>query len=282
MIRTTTTAETDLPLDAIWEELAENAAPYVGRWNRLISTTNWEKGKIICQWRETLVESEAAATEYSDEAWSRLVGGVTGQHVGRLRRVYQRFGDEYDKYEGVYWSHFQAALDWDDAEMWLEGAVQNGWSVSQMRRQRWEAHGAPEDLKPRESEVLAAEIDEDYSPEAAAAPRAVSEAAGIEHDSHGDGGAEATAAETPPGAGDAADEPLAATEREPAAAQAGPAPFESLPQLPDDVTEAFESFKLAILRHKADGWSEISLDDLLSTLTALKELALAPSGDDGN
>ena len=36
-------------------------------------------------------------------------------------------------------------------------------------------------------------------------------------------------------------------------------------------------FKLAILRHKTDQWSEISRDDCLASLDALKELALAPS-----
>ena len=113
--------------------LDQTSLPFVGRWNQLVSNTNWEKGRIIHQWREALRESGAPATEYSDDAWSRRVGGVTGQHVGRLRRVYQRFGLSYPDYAGLFWSHFQAAIEWDDAEMWLEGAVQNGWSVSQMR-----------------------------------------------------------------------------------------------------------------------------------------------------
>ncbi|HMP07031.1 MAG TPA: hypothetical protein PJ982_11815, partial [Lacipirellulaceae bacterium] len=121
---------------------AEAAAEgFVGQWNRLVSTTNWEKGRIICQWREALEQSGAAVTEYSDEAWAQLVGGVSSQHVGRLRRVFQQFGSAFDQYEGLYWSHFQAALDWDDAEMWLEGAIHNRWSVSQMRGQRWETLG---------------------------------------------------------------------------------------------------------------------------------------------
>ena len=119
-------------------ELDAASVPFVGRWNQLVSNTNWEKGRIIYQWREALVASQAPATEYSDEAWSSRVGGVTGQHVGRLRRVYQRFGQVYEDYPGLYWSHFQASVDWDDAEMWLEGAVQNNWSVSSMRNQRWD------------------------------------------------------------------------------------------------------------------------------------------------
>ena len=44
-----------------------------------------------------------------------------------------------------------------------------------------------------------------------------------------------------------------------------------------DLAEAFEAFKLAVLRHKADHWRQISCEDLLASLDALKELALAPS-----
>ena len=54
-------------------------------------------------------------------------------------------------------------------------------------------------------------------------------------------------------------------------------PFENLPQLPEDLAAAFESFQLAILRHKADAWKEASCDDVLAALGALKTLALAPS-----
>jgi len=274
MIRTTTTAETDLPLDAIWEELAENAAPYVGRWNRLISTTNWEKGKIICQWRETLVESEAAATEYSDEAWSRLVGGVTGQHVGRLRRVYQRFGDEYDKYEGVYWSHFQAALDWDDAEMWLEGAVQNGWSVSQTRAARWEALGAPEELKPREEDVISSDWDED-SPLRPPAGNVDRDTTGGES-SHGDFHSDSDDTSDRPQEDDLP--PSLENDESPLRAhESAVRPLAGVPELPDDLADAFEQFKIAILAHKLDGWRDTTAEDVITSLDALKQLAMAPA-----
>jgi hypothetical protein len=56
-------------------------------------------------------------------------------------------------------------------------------------------------------------------------------------------------------------------------------PFENLAELPEDLAEAFESFKLAILRHKTDDWRQISRDDVLASLDALKELVLAPSLD---
>ena len=71
-------------------ELDAASQPYVGRWNQLVSTTNWEKGRIILQWREALIDAGAPAVQYSGEAWSLLVGGVTGQHVGRLGVYGQR------------------------------------------------------------------------------------------------------------------------------------------------------------------------------------------------
>ncbi|MEQ8785850.1 MAG: hypothetical protein RIC55_06105 [Pirellulaceae bacterium] len=255
--------------------------PYVGRWNRLVSTTNWEKGRIIQQWRDALMSADAPATDYSDEAWARLVGGVTGQHAGRLRRTYRRFAEDYTKYEGLFWSHFQASLDWDDAEMWLEGAVQNRWSVSQMRRTRWETMGSDAAAEPREGEVVASELDEDFEPalnqdpaarsrsdesgEAVSGPRHDGPDFGDEDDS--EGGAR--------GSGDGAS--IYSDDNEPTVEFVRP--FENLADLPDDMAEAFESFKLAILRHKADDWKEISRDDVLASLDALKELALAPSAE---
>jgi hypothetical protein len=44
------------------------------------------------------------------------------------------------------------------------------------------------------------------------------------------------------------------------------------------VNDAFEAYKLCILRHKLAGWQEISRDDLLISLESLKQLALAPAG----
>ena len=157
--------------EGVREAAEEASRPFVGRWSQLVSNTNWEKGRIICQWRDALGNSGALATQYSDEAWSRLAGGVTAQHVGRLRRVYHRFGETYTSYADLYWSHFQAAMEWNDAEMWLEGAVRNRWSVSQMRRQRWETMGSIAEQRPRDKAIVVCEQDEDFEPGADDSPR---------------------------------------------------------------------------------------------------------------
>lgn len=258
----------------------DNASqPFVGRWNQLVSTTNWEKGRIILQWREALIAEGVNAAEYSDEAWTLLVGGVTGQHVGRLRRVYQRFGGVFESYDGLYWSHFCAALDWDDAEMWLEGAVQNDWSVSQMRRKRWETldESVPE---PADTEIVVAETDEDFEPALNEEPIPSTISATI---AEVEGGPSGSRADRSSGGRKTSDEET--DEKDGASIYADDEkeaiefvrPFANLKSLPDDMSEAFEAFKLAILRHKQDGWQAISRDDALASLDALKELVLAPS-----
>jgi len=263
-------------------EVAQASQPYVGRWNQLVSTTNWEKGRIIFQWREALIAADAPAAQYSDDTWCLLVGGVTGQHVGRLRRVYQRFGESYTQYDQLYWSHFHAALDWNDAEMWLEGVVQNGWSVSQMRRQRWETLGADQNDKPQEEDIVASELDEDFEPalnQEPAQSRVSQELADVQSRPLAEG----------PDFGDADDKSATHDRVEGAAIYADQQaektidfvrPFENLAELPDDLAEAFDSFKLAILRHKSEGWQQISRDDILASLDALKELAFAPTSNE--
>lgn len=264
MPHVTTAASTDA-LDAATQ-------PYLGRWNKLVSTTNWEKGRIICEWRRALVEAHAPANDYSDEAWGRRVGNVTGQHVGRLRRTFDRFGAAYETYAGLYWSHFQTALDWQDAEMWLEGAVQNGWSVSDMRAQRWEAIGAPAELKPSDQDVIVAEVDDDYTPvddsqaarEAGSAARERAE----NSDRFDPDRSQADAHER--GVPFDVDSTVSSAAPQPPAR-----PFADLAELPSDLAQAFDAFKLAILHHKMAGWQEVSRDDVIASLDALEQLALA-------
>jgi hypothetical protein len=251
----------------------ETSGEYVGRWNHLVSTTNWEKGRIIYQWRQALLQAGAPVAECTDETWAQQVGSVTPQHVGRLRRVYERFGDMFQQYPGLYWSHFYTALDWPDAEMWLEGAMQNNWSISQMRHQRWEALGASPELKPQESEIFLTETDVDDAPAVdLSLPETISATLGEVRD---------TAARTKPPSDSAPFDNNEAGAFESATPQAESAalfrPFENLPEMPSDLNEAFELFKLAIISHKLTGWREIALDDVLAILDALKQLAFAPA-----
>jgi hypothetical protein len=257
----------------------EASAAYLGQWNRLVSTTNWEKGRIIGQWRQAL-SAAAPASEYADEAWSRRVGNVSGQHVGRLRRVYERFDASREQYPPLYWSHFQAALDWDDAEMWLEGAARSGWSVAEMRRHRWETLGAIESGRPSDDEIVSGEMDEDFDSIAEGTLRVAEgtqpESSSAEKNSRTDQAAESVADRGPPGEW-GEEIPSAVDDAEDSPKPAARRPFAHLVELPDDLSEAFETFKLAIVRHKLAGWQAVSREDVLTALDALRELALAPA-----
>ena len=251
-------------------QISLTSEPFVGKWHHLVSTTNWEKGRIIWQWREVVIAAEGGAAAYSDEAWARRVGGITAQHVGRLRRVYERFGKTSGLYNGLYWSHFYAALDWDDAEMWLEGAVQNDWTVSRMRLHRSDTLARAEGAVSQESEGGLAKDNNlnasltnpagDVSAEIIT-PRTVevqpADTTAIVH-------VDSDSADHSSASADSVDLTKAAASRI----------VTALASLPEDVMDAFEAFKLAILRHKADGWKEVSVDDVVQTLDALKELAL--------
>ncbi len=253
---------------------AELAVPFVGQWNQLISTTNWEKGRIIADWREALITSGVGAQQYSDEAWARRVGGVTAPHVGRLRRVHERFAESYASYQGLYWSHFLAALDWEDAPLWLEGAVQSGWSVSGMREQRWQAHGAVDSQRPTASQIVEVDLDEDvdtgtapaqggtreYGDEPATAMGKTYEDADFGDEEEfqslagpNDNGASGITAISDP------DEPKISPVQ----------PFANLPELPDDLADAIEMMKLAILRHKSAKWEKIDIEIVAKYLEAI-------------
>ncbi len=266
----TLTVETAADLDS---HSLTVTAPYVGQWNTLISQTNWGKGKIISEWRSALIASHASTSCFSDETWTKQVGVVTSQHVGRLRRVYERFGQSCSSYPGLYWSHFLAAIDWDDAELWLEGAMRSRWSVSEMRKTRWESNGGDPKHAPRDEELITSEVDDDFD--------ALTAEVDEESDREKRDRAESSGplAEGPD-FGDADYEPSMAGESQPGdpsfdsesfdASKEPLNPFAGLSDLPPDISDALEQFKLSIVRHRASKWADVSQKQLLDVLDALK------------
>lgn len=254
----------------------------LGTWNRLVSRTNWEKGEVILKWRNQLLEAGLPNSTYSDESWAKRVGNVSSQHVGRLRRVFERFGSSREQFSGLYWSHFQAALDWEDAEMWLEGANLNQWSVAIMRIKRWETLGAPEDMKPREQDIVIAELDEDVNPfndsrnvlEAGSGriESAEKSLSGEMNDPNGTGN---------PGenekSGKKKKKSNSAILEDEQAGSTGEAlaKLNEIRELPEDLGEAFEQLKVAILNHKLAGWKDVDQQRILSFLSAMRAVVLA-------
>ena len=255
---------------SISDDAIKQSKPFIGQWNGLISTTNWEKGGIISQWRSSLKEARASVNEYSDEAWCQLVGGVTPQHVGRLRRTFDRFGKEYQDYEGLYWSHFYASLDWDDPEMWLEGAIQNKWSISQMRHQRWETLGGDPNDQPRTSDIVATELVEESQTLALSEQNRQNDKNYVEGPVHEgpDFGDEDGGSKSKP----SKDGEVATLAEGEEVEEFKAKPFESFKDLPEDVLDALNAFKIAIITHKTGEWEDVSRDDMLDLFDALKQL----------
>jgi len=258
---------------------AKAAEVLVDQWHELVSRTNWEKGNIIARWRQSLLDSGAGASACSDEAWAREVGGITAPHVGRLRRVFDRYGESHVTYPRLSWTHFLVAMDWDDAPMWLQGASDAAWSVAGMRRKRWETVGGVEP-QARNLDVATGDIDEDFSstgqPEKTYTAPAQGGGSTKSYDEQPDG----IDSRSPGiGADFGDDESLHAlpTTTVPAPPHDGPdapapgvlvQPFAGLPELPDDLADAVELLKLSILRHKAMKWESVSVDTVRSYLSA--------------
>jgi hypothetical protein len=261
------------------------SAPIEGKWNILVSRTNWEKGVLILQWRNELIAANAPGIAYSDDAWARRVGNVSSQHVGRLRRVAERFGDKYKDFAGLYWSHFFAAIDWDDAELWLEGAVQNDWSVAQMRVQRWETIGGSSEQKPQEDDIIVAEIDEDVYSRQSLPERIEGRSAAI---GAADALGELETSSVP--ASNIAGEPSKKKEQtkkdranqsesDSSAPRMGERELlmslKGISEFPADFAESLELLKVAILNHKLAGWKAISSEQVCQSLELLKLLTTA-------
>ena len=145
-----------------------------------------------------------------------------------------------------------------------------------MRRTRWESMGSKPNEEPQAVDVVAASEDEDFTPLAEVdsdtdfqdGARSVAEGPRAEDPDFGEESEAVGPAASAAAVDDDDDLPWdtdAATPQE--------SPFAQLPSLPVDLAEALEQFKLAIIRHRADEWAEISQADVIKSLDALRAFA---------
>lgn len=62
--------------------------------------------------------------------------GMSQDQIRQRRRVYDRFNSIRDMFSRLSWSHFYAAVTWEDAVEWLAIAERDRLTVSQMRHVR--------------------------------------------------------------------------------------------------------------------------------------------------
>ncbi|HMO16176.1 MAG TPA: hypothetical protein PKD64_18790 [Pirellulaceae bacterium] len=250
-------AETEFTLaPGQFATVSEESSNYLFQWHELVSRTNWEKGKIICEWRNSVCRAHPEVKAVSDRAWSELIGGITAEHVGRLRRTFERFGEVYQKYNGLRWTHFMVAVSWPDAEMWLEGASQADWTVEQMRSRRWETMGGLASERPDDKDIIAEEI-----------PSADAEMP-IESNAFQQYSGDAISGPILEGP-DWGDSDIANTG---AARNANDAIEKILQRVPHELANAIESLSTLIRTYHDRKWSGVNRSDALKLLNYLKDL----------
>ena len=138
-----------------------------------------------------------------------------------------------------------------------------------MREKRWEANGAVESQRPTKSQVVEVDLDEDVtlpaqgggsSKEFGDESNGVSSGPAYEAPDFGD-------EEELSGSGGKSTSGESKNNEESASTPVQP--FVGLPELPDDLTDCIEDLKLCVLRHKTDGWRDVSADDVQKYLDAI-------------
>ncbi len=134
---------------------AESEADLVNRAREALSRCHWEIGECADQW------TERHARGRTDADFGALIG-LSGDQVYQRRRVWQQFGEVADQFENLKWSHFYAALNWDDADDCLKWADDIKATVAQMKAWRRAQRG--EDLTEAAEEEAPFDADPQYLP----------------------------------------------------------------------------------------------------------------------
>jgi hypothetical protein len=105
--------------------------------SRAISDSNWIVGAMAAQWMRNHSRGR------TDSDFGTLTG-LSADQVYQRRRVWEVFSDVREVYPNLIWSHFYAALDWDDSAECLKWANDVQARVIEMRA--WHRAQNGEDL----------------------------------------------------------------------------------------------------------------------------------------
>jgi hypothetical protein len=115
----------------------ETEADLVVRAQLSISHCQWEVGECAALWTKRFARGR------TDVDFAQLIG-LSPDQVYQRRRVWETFSDVSTSFPSLKWSHFYAALNWDDAAECLQWAQDIGATVAEMRAWRRAQRG--EDL----------------------------------------------------------------------------------------------------------------------------------------
>jgi hypothetical protein len=136
----------------------ETEEQLIQRAQRALTLCNWEIGECASKWTQRYARGR------TDADFGAQIG-LSSDQVYQRRRVWDTFSDVYEQYPALRWSHFYAALNWDDAPECLQWAADMQATVAEMKAWRRAQHG--EDLSaPAEEEETALPSVELLTPEA--------------------------------------------------------------------------------------------------------------------
>lgn len=117
--------------------MKETEADLIQRAQLALSSCNWEVGECAALWTKRFARGR------TDADFANLIG-LSGDQVYQRRRVWETFADVQANYPSLKWSHFYAALTWDDAAECLQWAQEIQATVAEMKAWRRAQRG--EDL----------------------------------------------------------------------------------------------------------------------------------------
>ena len=123
--------------------MAESEEQLISMARDAVSQCNWVVGECAAKW------TQRYARNRTDGDFGQMVG-LSGDQIFQRRRVWEAFGNTSQKFQGLKWSFFYVALNWDDAEDCLSWAQEADATVAEMRAWRRAQRG--EDLFAESSE----------------------------------------------------------------------------------------------------------------------------------
>lgn len=129
------------------QQAEETEQQLIDRAAAALSRSSWEIGECAALW------TARYAYGRTDEDFGQRIG-LDGQQIRQRRAVWETFADVRDSYPCIKWSHFRAALAWDDAAECLAWANENEATVAEMNAWRRMQHGDDLTVASKDEEVM--------------------------------------------------------------------------------------------------------------------------------
>jgi hypothetical protein len=126
-------------------EIPESEEQLVSRAQQALSDCYWTVGECASKWTRRYAKGR------TDADFGALIG-MSADQVFQRRRVWETFSDVYSQFAALRWSHFYAALNWDDAPECLQWADEMRSTVAEMKAWRRAMRGEDLTAEPEESD----------------------------------------------------------------------------------------------------------------------------------